>query len=290
MKKLGGILKDTDDVINQHLLGLAPAPDNGSKERSYRHKGEASNLRSEFDAEDMLRNLMEKIQENLRDRESYGDSKENWREGHSAIQEADELEALENSPEVLLERKIAQALKKTYTHQDSPWWNQMPIASGLVASAADRRRAIDLVHRHDSDRKQYDFVELKIDSDTPLFALTEILRYGLVYLVLRHNRAWLTVDSREQPVFSAEKIGLRVLAPQEYFKGYEQYLSRIEAKINHALPVVIGELNLSLPLSMDIGSYHHNRLKYDRRAKKLDEEVLADPLSVLVDWKTAYPL
>lgn len=278
MKPLDGILKGTDRIIDQHLLGLDSVDSNV---RSYRHKGEASNLIHKFDAEEMLRDLIDQIRSN---RKYPSHSKENWREGVNAIQEAKDLDALKSkSQEVFLERKIAQCLKEKYEGNDSPWWNQMPIASGLMSSTADHRRAIDLVHRHDITGKQYDFVELKIDSDTPLFALTEILRYGLVYLVLREDRNWLHEDIRKQPVFNAEKIGLRVLAPKEYYVGD---LSWFEKIINGALPKIISELQLSLPLSMDIGSNFHAKLK-----KKLDQEILDHPLSVLEveDWEQAYP-
>ena len=276
MKPLGGILDGTDTIIDQYLLGL-----NDSVISAYRRKGEYDNLRHEFDAAEMLRKLIYQIQTNIKERKSFGNSKENWREGYEAIQA--NLDSDNKSEEVILERRIARSLKVKYDGKDSPWWNQMPIASGIVSSSSDRRRAIDLVHRYGEAQNQYDFIELKIDSDTPLFALTEILRYGLVYLVLRQNRDWLPVVSRTQPVFNAEKIGLRVFAPKEYYVGD---LSWFEEQIKVALPKIISELQLSLPLVIDIGSNFHTLLK-----KKLDQETLDNPLSVLEvnDWKRAYP-
>src|SRR6266404_6278786 len=145
MKELGGILGGTDQIINRHLLGLKTSDRNG---RSYRHKGEASNLKHGLDAESMLGQLVKQIRKNLleRDPNSIGNSNENWREELKPI--FDEQE--NRSKEVRLERKIAQALRDLGKRrkEKSNWWNQMPIASGLVRSTDDRRRAIDLVHRH----------------------------------------------------------------------------------------------------------------------------------------------
>jgi len=285
MKPLSGILDGTDPIIDRHLL--MPSPDSGRK-RSYRHKGAASNIENnrEFDAEKMLIELIAQIKGNLK---KCSTSTENWREILLPS-----LNPSNESDEVVLERKIAKALLEKFAQQDSPWWNQMPIASGLFSSTADHRRAIDLVHRRDADGKHYDFVELKIGSDTPLFALTEILRYGLVYLVLREDRTWLHEETRARPIFDAEKIGLRVLAPQDYYnndrENYGLNLSWIEDKINHALPTVISELNLSRPLAMDISCHYHDLLNKEQLKKLLDKINPADPLLLLDvdDWKQAY--
>ncbi len=280
MKELGGILGGTDQIINRHLLGLKTSDRNG---RSYRHKGEASNLKHGLDAESMLGQLVKQIRKNLleRDPNSIGNSNENWREELKPI--FDEQE--NRSKEVRLERKIAQALRDLGKRrkEKSNWWNQMPIASGLVRSTDDRRRAIDLVHRHRQDGKRYDFVELKIDSDTPLFALMEILRYGIVYLVLREKRVWLPEVSREKPVFNAEYVGLRVLAPKIYYCNLN--LSWLEEKINLALPQIIKELRNDLTLTMDISS------QWPTQLEEWDETILTDDsrlLSLLNEWNPAY--
>jgi len=182
-------------------------------------------------------------------------------------------------------RKIAQALRalEEKRKEKSNWWNQMPIASGLVSSIDDRRRAIDLVHRHDRSGKRYDFVELKIDSDTPLFALMEILRYGNVYLVLRESRDWLPEVSRALPVFNAEHVGLRVLAPKIYYGNLNLYW--LQEKINLALPQIIKEYPYDLTLTMDISSHWPTQLE------EWDETILSNDsrlLSLLNKWNPAY--
>jgi hypothetical protein len=280
MKELGGILGGTDQIIDQHLLGLKTFDRDG---RSYQHKGEASNLKHGLDAESMLGELVKQIRNNLleRDPHSIGSSSENWREDIRPYLD----EQKNTSKEIVLERKIAQALRalEEKRKEKSNWWNQMPIASGLVSSIDDRRRAIDLVHRHDRSGKRYDFVELKIDSDTPLFALMEILRYGNVYLVLRESRDWLPEVSRALPVFNAEHVGLRVLAPKIYYGNLNLYW--LQEKINLALPQIIKEYPHNLTLTMDISSHWPTQLE------GWDETILSNDsrlLSLLNKWNPAY--
>jgi hypothetical protein len=73
------------------------------------------------------------------------------------------------SPEKTLEKTIAKIT-------DADWVNQVPTASGLWNASADTHRNIDLVHR--LGPKQYEFIELKVETDTPLKAAMESLIYG----------------------------------------------------------------------------------------------------------------
>lgn len=273
MSDLPGILAGTDWIVDRHLLGTV------DHARHYQHKGEASNLKREFDAEAMLRKLIQQIRKNLRehDPDSVGSSNENWR---AEVIKPD-LGSANTSKEVLLERKIAQALLKK---GEKDWWNQMPIASGLISVTADRRRAVDLVHRFDPEGSRYDFVELKVDSDTPVFALMEILRHGLVYLVLRKEPDWLPEIARGQPVFKAHDVGLRVLAPKDFFEGYD--LVWLEARLNEALPRIIEEQGLESPLIMQVSSH------WSPQHTEWCEAILSDDprlLSFLSEWEAAFP-
>jgi hypothetical protein len=111
----------------------------------------------------------------------------------------------------------------------------MPVASGLFGSRTDKRRAVDLVYDHKNGR--YDFVELKIKSDNPLYAAMEILGYGLVYLASRQDRAKnLGYDSKALPVLGASEIALCVLAPQAYYENCN--LRWLEIAINDGLAVI----------------------------------------------------
>lgn len=144
-------------------------------------------------------------------------SKANWRwcVPQTAIGEDN------RSPEVLLERAIAKACVAAGR---TDWSNQVPIASGVVRPSAERRRAIDLVHQ--LGEGHFEFIELKIASDTPLYAAFEIISYAGVWLVSRHY------DCGKQ-LLEAKRIDLRVLAPAAYYNPYS--LGRIERTLNEEL-------------------------------------------------------
>ncbi len=134
-------------------------------------------------------------------------SKENWRwKRHPELGDGN------TSPELKLERAIVNACGDN-------WSNQMPTASGLVGPATDKRAAVDLVFREDSST--YSLIELKVASDTPLFAAIEILMYGLLFVWSKNNREELGYDVEAQPVLAASKVTLGVLAPGSYYDGFD---------------------------------------------------------------------
>lgn len=110
-----------------------------------------------------------------------------------------------SSAEVRLERAIV---------VDRPEWaNQVPVCSGVAGPSADRRRAIDLVHK--AGEAHFEFIELKIASDTPLYAAIEIIGYGCVWLLARADSKQPTTELLE-----ADRIDLVVLAPANYYSRY----------------------------------------------------------------------
>jgi hypothetical protein len=70
---------------------------------------------------------------------------------------------------------------------------------------------------HKDGEARFEFVELKIDSDTPVFAAIEILVYGLLWLLSRRDRELLGYQSN--PILDAETLRLSVLAPGTYYPG-----------------------------------------------------------------------
>jgi len=94
------------------------------------------------------------------------------------------------------------------------WSNQVPIAAGMIAGAGNNRRAIDLVHSRAPEK--FEFIELKIGSDTPLFAAVEILEYGFVWLLSRRDRGNLGYADRA--IIQASGVQLSVLAPARYYR------------------------------------------------------------------------
>lgn len=205
MSILSGIHELVDQWLELEPIGQPPY---------YRHRFAAHAL-SERSSEltsttEFLNAAYDRIHQNWRDAVKGGyskPSKENWRWKRH----------LETSPnnkslEVTLERAIVRATGEN-------WSNQMPTASGLTGPAADKRGSVDLVYR--SDAETYSLIELKVESDTPLFAAIEILLYGLLFVWSRNNRTKLGYDLKAQPVLNASQLNLCVLAPQRYYEKYE---------------------------------------------------------------------
>ena len=92
------------------------------------------------------------------------------------------------------------------------WTNQCPVASGIVDPSSDRRRAVDLVHASDETVR---LVELKWASDTPAYALFQVLEYGLAYVFARLHRTELGLERRR--LLHASEVRLEVIGPAGYF-------------------------------------------------------------------------
>ncbi len=95
------------------------------------------------------------------------------------------------------------------------WSFQMSTMSGLFEPGGHQRRAIDLVHRIEPDA--FAFIELKVDSNNPVFAAFEILGYGLAYCQARRF-ADVHSSASTHDVLRARKIQLVVLAPSRWYK------------------------------------------------------------------------
>ena len=163
-----GIFHGTDEIISA-FFDLRPKK---TLKQKSTYLALESNGRNNF--ETLIADLYGQMEKNRTDRSP---SQENWRSESQTT-----LNSKNRSPEVLLERAIAILGERGILEG---WFNQVPVASGLVNSSADKRAAIDLV-RHRNDRAE--FVELKWESDTPAFAAIEILQYGLAYLFSYVNR------------------------------------------------------------------------------------------------------
>ena len=144
-------------------------------------------------------------------------SKQNWRWWAPQCQIGPE----NRSPEVVLERAIARACVSAGR---TDWSNQVPVASGVVRPSGERRRAIDLVHQ--KDEGQFEFIELKIASDTPLYAAFEIINYVGIWLLSRGGKA-------KGQLLDATRIDARVLAPAEYYAPFQ--LDALERTLNEEL-------------------------------------------------------
>jgi hypothetical protein len=112
---------------------------------------------------------------------------------------------LTESKEVVLERRLVQ-------RSSERWTCQMSTSSGLRPGVRDSRRSIDIVQHIQED--EYRFIELKVGSDQPLYAMFEVLGYGLLYLLARQQGQ--RGDGRHD-VMAARRIELVVLGPNSWF-------------------------------------------------------------------------
>lgn len=226
------ILSRVYELIDEELpeiTHIGEAPHYKHKEACLKH------LRSRpvgFNANTLIEKLYARIEEDRRTRRlRLSPSQENWRwkccKGYTT-----------KSAEVKRERDMIDAHCKSLTEGQIPRWaNQIPVASGLLDSFADKRLAVDLAHRcevpeHRSDIC-YALIELKIKSNTPLYAMFEILLYGLLFVFSRSNRKDLRYDIVRQPLLGVDRLHLRVLAPPSYYKPYK--LDWLELDLNRAV-------------------------------------------------------
>jgi hypothetical protein len=122
------------------------------------------------------------------------------------------LGADNTSAEIVLERSLIRALVAA---DRNDWSNQVPLISGIAGPTASKRCAVDLVHR---DGDAFEFVELKVASDTPVFAAIKVVVYALLWLLSRRDRGRLGDPS---PILVARELKLSVLAPRAYYTRFE---------------------------------------------------------------------
>jgi hypothetical protein len=194
--------------IIDHYLNVTSI---GSSRPHYAHKTSALRLRecrpNGIDFPGMINEMLNYLTDYWGEAEKQGTaglSKENWR-----FEKKLHLSEENTSPEKILEKTIARSM-------EDDWVNQVPTASGLFDSHSDKQRNIDLVHR--VAPRDYDFFELKVNSDTPLKAAMEVLQYGVLYIFAKTQ---YPADHIERKVLlQANKIHLRVLAPKQYYDDY----------------------------------------------------------------------
>lgn len=227
-RKSQGIFVDTTQIIEETLRLKAG--------ESIRHKRVALGLRgppSGFGGfTQMIRDVYGSVESRRTGRPV---SRENWRSERQLRLHPDN-----RSPEVLLERSIARLSEYGLLRE---WYNQVPVASGFVNTRDDKRAAVDLVRWSGGELW---LVELKWESDTPLFAAFEILRYGVAFLYAWVNRPELGYGEKE--LLSATRVSLRVLAPMKFYEEYE--LGWLRSELSEGIGAVALEQSRGR-LSMD---------------------------------------
>jgi hypothetical protein len=163
-------------------------------------------------------------------------SQENWR----WLRLQPQIASANRSAEVVLERAIAAACLRAGR---TDWGNQIPVASGLIVGASDGRRAIDLVHR--CGNLHFEFIELKIASDAPLFAAVEIAGYACIWLLARADP-----PTRPSELLLAHRVDLSVLAPEAYFDRLD--LRGVEAGLDAGMGALGREHGVTVTFRFEV--------------------------------------
>lgn len=162
---------------------------------------------------DVVPQLFEQILKNWRKHGRIKEklpSQENWRSEQKIF-----ISDHNDSREKILERAIARLARDRYLQNSGQWYNHVPVASGLINKHADKGAALDLVHIDGDSAK---LIELKWASDTPVFALFEVLRYGLALLLSRMKAT--EFHYTERALIKATTVKLVVLAPAPYYSDH----------------------------------------------------------------------
>ncbi len=194
---------------------------------------------NDLDDTDMADCVFRTIQANwskCRASEQKDRSRENWR--WCEIQP--QIARNNHSPEVTLERAIAASCIHA---ERSDWANQIPVASGLIPGPSGGRRAIDLVQKRGDGH--FEFIELKIASDTPLYAAIEIIGYACIWLLTR-----IDPPSRPSALLDAEHIDLSVLAPAAYYAPFK--LDQLEAALDRSVAALAKAHKVSMTFRFDV--------------------------------------
>jgi len=211
-----------DDLIDEALAstGKGTRPGYASKKCAKQLSGAGP---TQFDGIAFVRGLYRRVEANGKASKRQP-SAENWR----FIKKLD-ISDDNRSQEKTLEKTIARVAGEN-------WVNQVPTSSGLVTSG-ERQRNIDLVHRLGDGA--FDFIELKVGSDTPLFAALEILKNGLVYVYSRRSRDELEYSKAKSPLLWAEQVTLVVLASTPYYASYD--FGWLDSALRQGLSALIEE-------------------------------------------------
>jgi hypothetical protein len=136
------------------------------------------------------------------------------------------------SKEKRLEKRIVQVL-------DDSWANQIAVTSGHRF-----RGRVDLAHALGDGR--YEMIELKVASDTPLFAAVELCVYAAIYLFTRAEN--LSRGRPTPPLLEARALHWQVLAPMAFYAGAD--LAALERALSDGLSTM-AERRLAGAAAMD---------------------------------------
>jgi hypothetical protein len=226
------IFEGVDILIDQHLdvLRVGTPP-------HHRHRACLKRLNGKpesFEVSNLLKGIASILKANWEKNGRRHGSKQNWR-WKKQLYIRDANQSREKQFEKAIVAKCGQE-----------WVNQVPTASGLTSSIAGKHCNIDLIHRLPDETCE--FIELKYDSDTPLFAAFEILKYGLLYVFTRQHLNDLTV-SLETDLFALNQVHLRVIAPAIYYSDCR--LDWLALEINRGLAGALSKEDFGMDLKFE---------------------------------------
>jgi hypothetical protein len=202
-----------------------------------RHRSALHSLNS-YDGDGFVATLLEVIKSNWQKAsasDQLGRSRQNWR---WCLQT--NIGPRNLSPEVIFERAVAAACARC---KRDDWANQVPVASGLTPGHSGGRRAIDLVQRRAEGH--YELIELKIASDTPLYAAVEALSYSMIWLLTRREPGTTT-----NPMLQANRIDVRVLAPADSYQTFQ--LAALELAMDRDIAAIAADYGAAMSFRYDV--------------------------------------
>jgi hypothetical protein len=231
-----GILSGVGSLIDEHIA-MVTGPDFwrklGERPPYYLRKGIYKLLKRNIPADADLRPLapavLARIARNFyRAGLTPGQtcSPENWR-----FELKRDYSLHTTSQEVRLEREWVRRQIET------SWCNQIPVASGFTGPTSGKRRAIDLGWNINSESAV--FVELKWDTNDPIYAAFEIFTYGILYVFARR---FLTEHYRTTPWMGMKRVLLTVLTPAAFYDDYPRnVVAWLERQLNCAVATLTAD-------------------------------------------------
>ena len=145
------------------------------------------------------------------------ESKELWK-----LQYECNLFPSQQTPQTMLDKAVAMLAARGHMHG---WFNRCPVAAGIIDPRADNNYRVDLVHWSESS-KHARLVKLKWkwQSNDPLSALMQILRYGAAYIFCRVHRNALPL--RNRPLMDAHHVSLEVVAPYSFCRNLKAQITK----------------------------------------------------------------
>ena len=146
------------------------------------------------------------------------------------------------SDEKILEKAVGVLAGKRHM---PGWFNQCPVAAGISDPRKDNKRAVDLVHWSKSDSRMR-LIELKWKSDSPLYALFEVLEYGLAYIFCRIHQKELPLQCPS--LMDVRRLSLEVVAPRQFYARHDKkdFFAQMCKSLNEFASSKINGLSMSL--------------------------------------------